>query len=381
MSESTLNGKSSKVSLKNMLLVGGAFSSYTIGSGFATGAEVLQFFGSWGLGADLLGVAVFFIITVYFTQSVYKTGHDYQFSNFMEIYEHYFGKVGARIIDILIVVIVFAFCTSMFAGCGATINQYFGLPVYVGAVLLGAASAFVACLGLKKLIDTLGVIGVAIIVSVVLIGLYAAVVATQSLSDSQANVLTYVEDGKVLQAGVFGMYNSVLAAVNYAGVLLITGFGFYVSLGKDLHNRKEAFTSGIFSAVFFTAGMLLVLVAILFNLDYIVESGAQVPNLAVLQNIAPALEPAFAVILILGIFTTITGYLWLLAGRFAKERTLKSTLIIIGLTVLGVFGGAIIPFNTLVNIVYPYSGLFGMVVFIAIIIRDIRGNKKGAAKE
>lgn len=366
--------KKSSISIKSVLMVGGAYASYTIGSGFATGQEVLQFFGSWGNPYQYLTVLVSMLMTIYFTSSCYKTGQVMSFEKASDCYTYYCGKYLGYFFDFFSIILVFGILISMFAGCGSTIEQYFGIPKYIGAIGMGVVSAIVVMAGLRRVEQVLGFLGVVIIAYVVILGLYALFTSGTNMVDSTANLSTYVEEGKVLQAGVFGIHNWILSALTYGGVCLIVSVPFLVSLGKGTSNQKEALAGGIFSGVFFHAGVLLVAAAVLLNLDAIIETGAQVPLLAAMQEMVPGLAWTFAIILVLGIFTTVTGYLWLISGRFAEDKSTKSRIIVAVLVVLGVFGGSVIPFNTIINILYPFAGFVGIIFMIIILIKDIRNS-------
>lgn len=60
----------------------------------------------------------------------------------------------------------------MFAGSGATVNQYLGLPVYAGTIFMGVISVIIVCLGLEKVTDVLGCAGVIIIAIMFVVGIY-----------------------------------------------------------------------------------------------------------------------------------------------------------------------------------------------------------------
>ena len=365
-----------------MLMVGGAYASYTIGSGFATGQEVLQFFGSWGTPYEFVAVLISMVMTVYFTSSCYKTGQLMSFEKASDCYQYYCGKHLGYFFDFFSLILVFGILISMFAGCGATINQYFGIPIYAGAIGMGIVAAIVVMLGLRRVEQVLGLLGVVIIAFVIIIGLYAILTSGTSISDATANLGKYVEEGKVLQAGTFGLYSPFLAPLFYGGLCLIVSVPFLVSLGKGTKNQKEALASGLFSGIFFHCGILLVVFAVLMNLDYIInDSGGQVPMLAAMQNMMPGFAWSFAIILVLGIFTTVIGYLWLISGRFAEDKSTKQRIIVAVLVVAGVFGGSFIPFNQIINILYPFSGLVGVIFMIFIIVRDVqRATQKKTAE-
>lgn len=365
---------------KTAMVVGGAYAAYNIGSGFATGAEVLQFFGSWGSTGTWISVGLCILITAYACTSAYRLGSKMNFAAEKDAYSYYCGKWGAKFFDYFTLLTAFLYCISMFAGCGVTINQYFGIPVYVGAVILGVVSVIVASFGLKRIIDAIGWLGLVIIAFVVFLGIYSLCVSDVGFVESQARMSEYVANGNVLQAGAFGMHNPVISAVSYCGMNFMISLPILMGMAKRFHNSREALGGGLASALLFGCAILLVLCAVLTNIDYIVEIGAQVPNLAVVQRILPALQPVFALVIVLGIFTTVTGYLWLLAGRFIKEKSKGYMITIIVVAVLGVFGGSVIPFNTLINIIYPYTGLVGLVLLGFAVYRDICPRKDFTAE-
>ena len=119
----------------------------------------------------------------------------------------------------------------------------------------------------------------------------------------------------------------------------------------------------------------MIIMAILANIDYIVEIKAQIPLLAVIENTLPVLSPVFALVVVAGIFTTITGYSWTIGRRFAQDRTTKQRTIVGILIIVGILGGAFIPFSTLVNWISPASGLLGLVIAVYMTIGALRKSK------
>lgn len=101
------------------------------------------------------------------------------------------------------------------------------------------------------------------------------------------------------------------------------------------------------------------------------EIKAQIPVLAVIENTLPILSPIFAIVVVAGIFTTITGYSWTIGRRFAPDRTTKQRVVVGALMIIGILGGAFIPFSTLVNWISPASGLLGLFIAIYMVIGAI----------
>jgi len=74
------------------LMVAGGYASYTIGAGFASGNEVIQFFGSWGIPTAFLAAICTMIMTAYFCASAYKAGQSQSFEKTRDVYTYFCGK-------------------------------------------------------------------------------------------------------------------------------------------------------------------------------------------------------------------------------------------------------------------------------------------------
>lgn len=356
----------------------GAFTAYHIGSGFATGNELVQFFVSWGGMIPFLTLAVAAIFTAITNYCMYQTGHTETFKSANEVYYYFCGKTLGRIFDYYVYITLVAFILVMITGSGATINQHYGIPEYVGTIVMGVACGLVACLGLHKVVDVLGSIGIFIMVFCIGCGLYMIATADVSPLTAAKNTELYVEQGKILQPGFFGITNPIIAGMFYSGVLMLA-LPWVVSMGKLITSEAQASISAILSAVFLFSAAGACVIALMLNLDAV--AGTPIPMLAAIQNAFPMLASPYSIIIILGIFTTATGQLFLLSDRFAKEGSKRSYAIIFGTVVFGAVGGIFIPFSVIVNIVYSVLGFSGDVLAIIMIIKFIKiRNQRKAAK-
>jgi uncharacterized membrane protein YkvI len=98
-----------------------------------------------------------------------------------------------------------------------------------------------------------------------------------------------------------------------------------------------------------------------------------IPTLAAITHMTPGLTWLFTVVLVAGIFTTITGYLWLLTDRvFGSTPSLYSRIFTAVLMIAGVSVGGILPFSKIINILWPLSGFVGILLGIFMVVKDIR---------
>ena len=362
------------ISLKTVVAIIGAYAAYGIGSGFATGQEILQYFASWGsegMAAALLGSAL--LMGISFSILV-RDGflHNDDFHKDSDCFAYYGGKYVGGFIDIFSIALVLGVYIEVFAGCGATINQYFGLPAFTGTIVMGIVVAAVVMLGLKRIVQILSCLGVVFIIYTVCFGIYCLSTCGGSVAEAGTHLPEYIEEGKVLQISVLGIKNPFWAGLNYGGVNLIVAVAFVLALGRGTKSRAEAAVGGAGAGVVFMVPVLFSAITILLNIDYIAEHGQQVPSLAAVSNMLPSISKIYLVILVLGIFTTLTGYTWLIVDRFAEEGTKKSRVICAAVVLFGMFSGSILTFNAVINVLFPIAGLVGMFLTLLMIIKEIR---------
>lgn len=356
---------------KTVFTVGGAFTAYCIGAGFASGQETLQYYGSWGGIYPFILPAFTFVLMLLFCLGTYKTGWIEHFKDPSEAYTYYCGKGLGKIVDILCTLSIALSTLIMFAGSGATVNQYLGIPVWVGTLFMGIVATVVVCLGLEKVTNVLGFSGIIIIILMAIVGIYCFSTTQIGVMEGQQHVAEYVKDGSILQAQFMGIDSPIVSIISLVGAYITLGVVFNVALGYNCKNNKEIWGSAICSAAFFTIGLSMVLFTIILNLDYIAGIKAQVPMLAAIENTLPVLALPFSIIILIGVFTTIAGYLWAFGRRFAEDKTKKQRIIVIAVAVIGVSVASFIPLSKLVNTIYPLIGIAGIIIFIGIIIKMI----------
>lgn len=360
-------------SWKNVLLTAFAFTSAGLGSGYASGQIPLQFFTTGGGWFSILSVWVFTLFMMLFCYITYYVGSEGQFDKPSDSLLYFSGQIGAKIFDILTLLVVGVMSISMYAGSGATIQQYTGIPQAVGAIVMGVVASIVVSLGIRKLTDVLSGIGIVLLAFIIIVGVASFANPEINLMDAANRVPVLVQEGKIIEPDLFGYRNPWITPIYYVGATIILLYPLTIQWGKDkIKCKKEALGSGIFSGLLFGGIGAVMAYTIMLNLDYIVEHGIQVPILAAIKRLVPILEPFFALVIILAIFSTITGFLWLISRRFAEDGTIKQKIIVFALSAVGIVLGSIIPFSQFVALVMPISGITGLALFITMLVQFFR---------
>ena len=348
-----------KIRFGRVLRLAGAFTACAIGSGFATGQEIMQFFTAQGI-MSMLGSVVTTVIFAWCGAIFMKHGYEHKLSEPGQILEFYFGRTGGIIAAVLVELFLYSVFVIMISGAGTVLSELFGLPPMLGRLLIAALSLLTVVCGLSKLADIIGGAGAVIIVFTIAVGIIALVAAPGSIPDAAAVIpalpLTKAPGGWLWSSILYPAYNAVV-------VIFLS-----CCLGRDAASRKEAVLGGACGGIFFGLAILVMNAGLTANIAAVWESS--VPVLALAKNIHPAVAFVFSVIVFLGIYSTAVPMLWSVVRSFAGDRTKRSVILSAVLSAAGLALG-MTDFKTLVNTIYPFSGYAGLLIIAAATFREL----------
>ena len=366
-----------KVSFRNVMRVAGAAIAFLIGSGFASGQEVLQFltvYGYRGIFGSLIAMFLCCSVAGILMSFGYRTRNNPKASP----YFHYLGKYFGQFMTYYTPFFAFLIAIVMISGTGATLNQYFGLNPRIGTVAMTIIITIVALLGLRRVVDVISLIGPVLIIFTLSIALY-------TLFTNPGNFASADQLLNSLNDLPYGAGNSrsywVLAAVLFVAYNLVAGVPFIVELGsKEVTSNKEAWFGGIAAGVGLMSAAFALNLAMLGHADVLVE--AEVPVIALAQKMSPVVSFLFVIILLAGIFSTAVPMLLTVKDALINEKTKKSTenILIVVIAVLALIGGQL-PFGKLVGLVYPFTGYFGIAMILLFISKEVKERKARKEKD
>lgn len=355
-----------KVSFKRVFIMGGAFIAFLIGSGFATGQEIMQYFVSFG-NMGYASVALMFVLFVYVGSSFVSVGYEQKFEEPKNIYKYYCGKYIGTFFDYFSVIFLFMSYWVMISGAGAALNQQFGLPNQIGGTLMGAVTLVTLYFGFNRLVDIIGSIGPIISVMAIFLGIAGVMMNPEGLSTFPTEVTALVENGEILSAGS----NWFTACASYVGFCMMWLAVFMTNMGSTANSKKEAIYGTIFGAGLFSLAVLMLMRGLAANLNEV--AGAQIPTLIIATKVSPALAIIYTIMVFSGIFTTAGPLLWTPVKRFAPDENSKryrNLLLVLG--IVGIIIGLNVPFDKLINVVYVINGYVGFMLLFLMIITDVR---------
>lgn len=350
----------------------GAMFAYLIGSGFASGQEIMQYFSGWGSVGASIGVGLIAFVLSYLAYVAYSyAGRTRGLADLAGVFNFYAGGVIGKLFQAFAWLFNACCYVFMISGFGATLNQQWGLAAPIGCAIGVLLSVGTAVLGLSKIVDIIGKIGPAIVVLTLAVGVVAAFTYYPLIA--QGNALINSGAVTVTRAGS----NWWLSGLSYAGCNLLLVSAFIGTMGYSLREYKFKYNKWIL----FIGAVGIMGVAFLLGLSHIgnIENATQVsiPNLLLANTLFgtssaanAVLGTVFAVVIVLGIYTTICPMLWTCVSMVIKnEKSAKYKLTCVFAGVVVYLVTLFVPYETLLNYIMTYCGYSGAIVAFVVIVR------------
>ena len=333
----------------NILKIMGAYVAWVMGSGFATGQEIMQFFTCYGYKSFVL-LAINLVGFLIIGPGILGAG---QINRDNPEYNHFgffCGKKLGAFYSWYLPISLFAGMVILISGSGATLKEYFGINHYVGALIM-AILAFVSyVIGFQRFVKIVSFIGPTIIAFTVFVGIVTVVRDFDGLSQAAA-----VSDSMAEKQPVGQWW---LAGLLYISYNLTGGSAYYSALGATGATRREAVIGATIGTVVLMAAILLMNTAMLTDIGR--TAVLDVPTLYLTKKISVTLGAVFSVILIMGIFSSCSAMMWTVCNKFVKQGTRKGIIFAACAGGMAFFIG-LLPFADLIGIVYTLSGYAGFI--------------------
>lgn len=347
----------------------GSVAAFIIGSGFATGQEILQFFSAYGT-RGILGALLTMLLLAATCAIIMDLGYQNRKGKLGNIYYYCCGKRLGRFMEWFTPIFCFLMLAVMISGAGATLNQYMGLPPLAGRVMMTALTVIVVFGGLNRLINIIGCLGPFTIIVTLIIGVLSIAKTPASLAEIDQIIAT-------AEHVPYSTGNSrafwPLASVLYAAYNMTCSLPFMSKMGATANSRKEAVLGGVLGSVALMLSGLILALAMMVNFKNV--SVLDIPILYLAQRISPLLGSLFTVVLLGEIFSTAMPLLWTATNAFAgPEGTFKNRAGVL-VVAIAAFGASVFPFGALVGTIYPFTGYIGSALIACVIVRFLHESR------
>ena len=332
-----------------------AFVGLTVGAGFATGKEVIQYFMSFGL-TGMWGVLIAGIVMTVSGAVFLQIGSYFLADEHATVFKRTAHPIISWILDISVTLTLFCIGFVMLAGAGSNLEQQFGLQAWIGSLIMTGVVLAAGMLDVDKVSKVIGGLTPAVIVAVIVAFVYTLM--NMPADTAGLDALATAETSPVSPFW--------LSALNYCGLALLLGISMTLVIGGNSLSPRQAGIGGVTGGLIYTALLALEAFALYYSIE--VVGGKDVPLLELVNQIHPFAGVLMAFVIFIMIFNTAIGMFYALGRRLtASTKKYSFRPVFVVATLLG-YAVSFVGFESLMENVYPiigYTGIFMIVCLIA----------------
>ena len=321
--------------IRNSFVVGILYLSAIIGAGFATGREIMTFFGAFGY-IGFVGLVLACLLIGFCGAKALLIVRERKIENPHELNIAIGGKHGGQIITILCGLFAYSAYVIMLAGIRQLTNESL-----LAVVLVSVCAYAVLYKGFDTLTNICGVLAPVSVILITILVLYGSLhMNVENIDDISYN------------PSVFEM---LLKAILYAGYNVLTSLCVLGRCKNILNTRKNAVFGSAIGAIMLFASAGAILFGILHGKVPI--SGSEMPVLVLLEGKNTLLFIAILIAMLVSAITGLTGTCIFFDG-IIPEKKLGAILGIIAIPL------SYISFGNLMDFLYPIFGFAGIFLMI-----------------
>lgn len=356
-----------KVSIGQVITIGGAFMGFVIGSSFASGQECMQYFTGFGLVKSIGAGLIALILYAWFVSTIVEDGRYLRLNNSGKMFNFYLGKHLGFVMEWFTPIMLFFVYSTMISGAGSTFEEYYNLDGNIGRAIMIVASLGTVLLGLDKLVQIVGKISPILLIVTIVIGVLSIVNNPQGIAEADENLK---------QVTINTNFNNwALSGLMYAAYTVTGVVPYLADIGKSAAtNKKNSVLGGIFGGGAFLIAVMILNFGLLANITDVYD--LEIPSLFVAASISPVFGNIFSILLLLGIYTTAVPMMYTVCNKISSDGKSKAYRITAVVTAIASIFGGQLSFSTMISIIYPISGYAGIVIFAGIIYTKYIKKKK-----
>lgn len=332
--------------VKASLQVAATYIGTIVGAGFATGKEVVQFFSQYGM-IGIVGILLSGYLFIWIGMKSMLIAKRIDANSYQEVNEFLFGEKLGRIVNIVILIMLFGVTSVMLSGTGAVFREQLGLPSQIGIILTLILCYIAVIRGMKGLLFVNSLI-------VPMMLLFSLI------------IITTFPDATVYYGEAPSVGKVILSALAYASYNLVLGQAVLVPLGRDSENESIIKWGGVLGGL----GLTFILITSHFALITIPNMTAySIPMGEIIRQIGTVIHILFVLVIYGEIYTTLIGNVYGISRKISSSVS-PSKMVILSILLVCYFV-SLIGFDSLVKYLYPLFGYMGCVVLLSLMFKKM----------
>lgn len=337
--------------MKNWVKIAFIYVGTVIGAGFASGREIIEFFGVYGVkgiwGIFISGL-LFSLVGILLLIRVY----DKKIKGFDELVTKLTGKKFGFLLDTIMIFSLYTGFSVMIAGSGAIFKDELGLSNNTGILVMVVFTFVVFLFSLEGLSLINSILVPLLIIGIVFTSIYVNIREGYNFSNIEGAVITSKGNFITSSFLYFGSNSLIIIIV-------------FSSLYPLINDKKTAIQSGIAGGILLSVLGISILSSMLIYYNEV--SNLDIPMLRICNYIGNSYRKLYAIILWIAMFTTALANGFGFMNRISKE---KYKILITALFCITAIPLAKVGFTNLVGIIYPIFGVIGFVMMVGVLVRS-----------
>jgi len=206
---------------RKILIVGLVYFGVTVGGGFGSGQEMLQFYVSydwWGIARAFVHMAIMPLTAM----AILQYGSYFRAQSHGKVFDSITSSLVSKFMDNGLSAAQFCIGFVMLAGAGSNLSQQFGVPLWVGAALMVVLILADGILNADRGISVIGLITPAMIVVILCAAVYSIATFTGALDGVHQFAV---------ENATSSLPNWFLATINDTGLSMFSGIAMAIIIG------------------------------------------------------------------------------------------------------------------------------------------------------
>ena len=342
--------------LKLSIQIAMIFIGSIVGAGVCSGRELNQFFATYGI-AGFIGLIICGILYIVFSKVIINITNQYKVSSYDEFVDLVCPKWVAKFTNFVLTLFLFSSTSIILAGSGSILYQYFGIPKWIGVLIMFVLSSFFLLRNTEGLFEVNSIVvpTLIIVMSAIFfsyIQKYPMVIKTE--------YIRFIPRQKK---------NLLTSTLIYVSFNILTIIGVIVPLTNDIKKPKEIIKGVVIGSIVLT--ILAMYITFLMLVNPFHPKAYEIPLLAVAMDLSPILQMGMLGIMWLEMFSSqvsnVYSLSYYLKNRFHIEYNKGIFLVVLIAAPFSVVG-----FSKLVEVLYPMYGVLSLVFLMYCIIFTVR---------
>lgn len=336
------------------------FVGSIVGAGLSSGRELSQFFSVYGY-KGFIGLLICGASYILVGKMIVDLTMKHNVKSYNEFITLVCPKGVSHFTNIILTLFLLSSTVIILAGSSAVIHQYFGIPRWIGFIIM------VGCSIVFLLRNTEGLFEVNSVIVPLLIIVMLAIFASFVIKTPESIQISYIK------ALPYSKNNWLASSLIYSGFNIISVVGILVPLTYELRQPKMIKKGIVLGTAVLTTISMFIVLLMLINATY--PELYEIPILAVAMQGGKVLQIALLMVIWLEMFSSQISNIYSLTRSLESQIHISyKTGIFIILAVAAPF--SLIGFSKLVDILYPLYGVLSLAFVMCCIIFYVKEHTK-----